>query len=95
MHDHSNIFMCLNRFLFPQKQVPGIYNKGAPQTFDYCIVFCNTVQPYLKTKNKPMKNYLGKLLPVLLAFILLLSACNSSRHSMHHRSVNNSGYKGY
>ena len=42
-----------------------------------------------------MKNYLNNLLPVLVVLILLLSACNGSLQSMHHRGVNNSAYKGY
>jgi len=42
-----------------------------------------------------MKNSLIKLLPVLIVFLLLLSACSGSRDSMHHRGVNNRAYRGY
>jgi hypothetical protein len=42
-----------------------------------------------------MKNYFTKLLPVLLVFLLLFSACNTSRQSTRNRGVNNNGYKGY
>ena len=55
----------------------------------------NLYNPHFETKNKPMKNYLVKFLPVLVALILLLSACNGSRQSTHNRGVNNTGYKGY
>jgi len=42
-----------------------------------------------------MKTNLTKLMAVLVVSLLLLSACNGSRQSTHHRSVNNSGYRGY
>ncbi len=41
-----------------------------------------------------MKNYFYKLLPLMLAIVVLLAACSGSR-STHHRGVSNKAYKGY
>lgn len=75
--------------------MPGTDNKERPNTFNDCTFSINLYHPNLKTKINPVKNYLIKLLPVLVVLLFILSACSSSRETTHHRGVNNKAFRGY